>query len=447
MTRGAFCRNCNQSAALLLYALLFFTPLARGSVHPWAGTIIVVVVLLLLLLLVLEKQIGKTTQSLSAADVHPGNGTWLPVPLRFYRTTIDAPLIALLFLVLLSATSSKHPQDNVEAITMLLCYPALFYITLYTVRSRKQQRMLIYVIIGVAVMLALLGFLKRLDVLPVTWWTYPHQVSAGYSVSGPYGNRNHLAGYLEMAVPMVLGLFLAKKRQGPVFSLLVCLTIFLVATHICSFSRGGWLSLTVSLSLMALVLLTQKRFQSKKILALLLAGFLAALLFILSSREIVERILTLTTEQTMMEIGGRRAIWAEVFKMIGDNPLLGSGPGSFAGVYLNYHPAVLVRFFQAHNDYLHFTAEIGLFFIPLLGWLLSAVFLQGWRRLASPSRQVWSVTLSALTGFMAILLHSFSDFNLHIPANAVLATILVALVFCKVDDGVTKNRSKKEILR
>jgi O-antigen ligase len=430
MTLPLFSRMCHQAASMLLYGLLLFTPLARGSVHPWAQTVILLAVVLLLLLLVLEWLAGQLGQGRRLRGF---------APLRLYRTTLDVPLLALLLLVLLSAIFSSYGQYSIEAISLFLSYLALFYITLYTVRTRKQQRTLVSVLIGVAVLLALVGFLKRLDLLPVSWWTYPHQLSTDYSISGPFGNRNHLAGYLEMVIPLVVGLFLAKKRRSPVFSVLLCLTVFLVAAHIFSFSRGGWLSLSLGLTAMALVLLTQERFQGKMILSLLLVGFFAVLLFILSSREIVERILTLTTEQTIMEIGGRRAIWAEVFTMIGDFPLLGAGPGSFATVYLRYHPPVLARFFEAHNDYLHFTAEIGLAFIPLLCLLLAAIFRQGWRRMAGRGNQLWSITLSALTGLVAILVHSCVDFNLHIPANALLATVLVALIFCRVDDGLHKT--------
>lgn len=436
MTSPIFSRMCHRTASLLLYGLLLFTPLARGSVNPWAQSVILLAVVVLLLLLVLEWLARQFVQFDQDRQIRLVGGS---PPLRFYRTTLDAPLFALFLLVLLSATLSPYGQYSLEAISMFLCYLALFYITLYTVRTRKQQRTLVYVLIGVAVLLVLLGFLKRLDLLPVSWWNYPHQGSAGYSISGPYGNRNHLAGYLEMVIPLVVGLFLAKKRRSPVFSVLLCLTVFLVVGHIFSFSRGGWLSLSLSLTAMALVLLTQERFQSKMILFLLLVGFFAVLLFILSSREIVERILTLTTEQTIMEIGGRRAIWAEVFTMIGDFPLLGSGPGSFATVYLRYHPPVLARFFEAHNDYLQFIAEIGLLFIPVLCLLLAVIFRQGRRRMAGRGNQLWSISLSALTGLVAILIHSCFDFNLHIPANGLLATVLVALIFCRVDDGLRKT--------
>ncbi len=458
---------------LLLYALLLFTPLARGSVHPWAQTVIVLAVLALLILLLLEKitdqwsSCRETARHFNGNDTAPekdigtpekdascliegrnrlAKGSSSPAELGFPRTAVDVPLLVTLLLVVFSAAFSVHRTEAVEAVTMLLSYIALFYIIIHTVRTRKQQRMLVYVIIGVAVLLVVLGFLKRFDSLPVSWWDYP-QHAGGYSgiLTGPYGNRNHLVGYLEMAIPLLLGLFLTRRRRAPVFVALLCLTVFLVSAQILTLSRGGWLSLSLSAMVLVLTLFLQKRFQSKKLLFLLFMGCILLFLFILSDRQIVERILTLSEEHTLMEIGGRRVIWEGVVTMIGDFPFLGTGPGSFATAFTKYHPGVAARFYEAHNDYLHCIAEIGVVLVPLVCWLLAAVFVTGWKKLANPSNQVWGITLGAMTGIIAILIHSISDFNLHIPANAIVFTVLVALVCCKNGGGkkytVRKSRS------
>ena len=57
-----------------------------------------------------------------------------------------------------------------------------------------------------------------------------------------------------------------------------------------------------------------------------------------------------------------------------------------------------------------------------------ALFKKGFKKLKNPSRLVRGITLGALAGITAILVHSIPDFNLHIPANAILFTILGALV-------------------
>ena len=83
---------------------------------------------------------------------------------------------------------------------------------------------------------------------------------------------------------------------------------------------------------------------------------------------------------------------------------------------------------MAHNDYLHFTSEVGLILIPIVIWMIVVLYRRGFKKLRNPSRLVRGVTFGAMSGITAILVHSISDFNLHIPSNAILFTVLAALV-------------------
>ena len=115
--------------------------------------------------------------------------------------------------------------------------------------------------------------------------------------------------------------------------------------------------------------------------------------------------------------------------MIQDHPLLGTGPGTFATVFTQYQPpGFACRYFMAHNDYLHITSETGLPIIAIVVWMIIALYRKGFKNLKNPSRLVKGITVGAMSGITAILVHSISDFNLHIPANALLFTVLAALV-------------------
>jgi O-antigen ligase len=150
---------------------------------------------------------------------------------------------------------------------------------------------------------------------------------------------------------------------------------------------------------------------------------------VLSGTDLFVRALSMTDEETVLGLNGRMIIWKGTLGMIKDNLLIGIGPGTFATIFPQYQLAgSSARFYQVHNDYLHFLVELGVLFLPLLGWLLLSLFNTGRRKLQSTSRQVWGISLGAMTGIVAILIHSFVDFNLHIPANAILFTVLAALV-------------------
>ena len=65
-------------------------------------------------------------------------------------------------------------------------------------------------------------------------------------------------------------------------------------------------------------------------------------------------------------------------------------------------------------------------------WGVFIFYRCGFKKLKNRSRLVHGITLGAMSGITAILIHSISDFNLHIPANALLFTVLAAIVVSPV---------------
>ena len=110
---------------------------------------------------------------------------------------------------------------------------------------------------------------------------------------------------------------------------------------------------------------------------------------------------------------------------------LGSGPGSFAAVYPQFQPSGLGASVEhAHNDYVQLLMEFGVLSVALAGlaaWLISRQALSLYRRLrvAGPEQSAVRLQLCCGLGLLALLLHSWVDFNLRIPANAMLAACLL----------------------
>ncbi len=110
----------------------------------------------------------------------------------------------------------------------------------------------------------------------------------------------------------------------------------------------------------------------------------------------------------------------------------GSGLGSFAQVYPRFQPAGVKGFApHAHSDFVQFlmeggalTAVLGL----LVGWLLVRQVRVLARQLRdSPADKAALLQASCGLGFLAVFLHSWFDFNLRIPANAILAVFLLGV--------------------
>ena len=391
-----------------LYALLIFTPLARGSVQDWAVTTIHLITLIALTAFLIEKTL---------------TGEW-----QWIKTPLDKPIIILLILLILSTIFSLHRPTSFWSMVLLLNYLTIFYLTIHTVQTRSQTKQLVYLIIGIALFLAVFGLFKKFGVNPFPWWDYTDINYPPDWLSATFGNHNHLAGYLAMAIPLILGLFLTGFKGGRLF-IMIYLTFLLITALILSLSRGGWASFLVSLAFMCFALITSKYFKRKRFLIALIVGFLSVAFIVLASTPVVERVRTMFQKDEEASFNSRLVAWGGVVQMIKDHPLIGAGPGTFALIFTQYQPPGLrMRFIMAHNDYLHLFSEAGLLLIPIIIWMIIALYKKGFQKLKNPSRLVRGVTLGAMAGITAILFHSIADFNLHIPANALLFTVLAALV-------------------
>ena len=98
-------------------------------------------------------------------------------------------------------------------------------------------------------------------------------------------------------------------------------------------------------------------------------------------------------------------------------------------VFPRYRAETIVNFYDhAHNDYAQFASESGLLGLALLGAFVSmslgAALLAQWRRRDPLMR---GMAFACVMGTTAILIHSWVDFNLQIPANALLFMVVLAL--------------------
>jgi len=390
-----------------LFALLIFTPLARGSVQDWAITTIHLLTLIALASFLLENSLVWR---------------W-----KWIKTPLDKPILVVIILSILSTIFSVHKYTSIWSVVLLINYAVIYYLIIHAFRTRSELRQLVYLVIGVAAFISLFGIFKWSGVNPFSWWEYTDILQTPGRLTATYGNANHLAGYIEMTLLLTIGFSLTGVGGGKRI-LIIPITIVLLAALILSLSRGGWSGAIAGLALMITILMTAHRLRSKKLVLTLSAGIVAAAIIVLSTGPVVDRISTVTEGNPEINMYSRLVGWRGVVNMIKDYPLLGSGPGTFSTVYTQYQPPGLgKRRFYAHNDYMHFISEVGMGLSIVIVWLIVALYGRGHKKIKNPSRLVRGTTLGALAGITAILFHSFVDFNLNIPANAILFTVLAAV--------------------
>ena len=139
--------------------------------------------------------------------------------------------------------------------------------------------------------------------------------------------------------------------------------------------------------------------------------------------------------------GIRLDITKDSWKMFPHRPVLGWGLGTFPTIYPQYRSFYTNLFInEAHNDYAQLLVEMGLLGFGLMLWFLVRLYQNGF-----PTSRRWefqwdrAVSLAALLGCTGILVHSFVDFNLQIPANAALFYGLCGLAAARPLETLSKS--------
>ncbi|HWR51698.1 MAG TPA: O-antigen ligase family protein [Bryobacteraceae bacterium] len=252
------------------------------------------------------------------------------------------------------------------------------------------------------------------------------QAVGGPSVAhGTFVNRNHFAGFLELALPFALVLIVYAFTGGGrvvagaagVAALGLC-----IAGVVLSQSRMGYAASIAGLASAALLLVTTSSTgggavkRGGGVLTVVAAACLAFLLF--ATPVLIGRFGTLENPDGPPD-ATRSALWHDAVTVIEAYPIAGCGYGAYhrgAQQMQKAIPAFFVNY--AHNDYLQLAAELG---IPAMIMLAAAAFfavrltVRNIRKAPTPELRYRAI--ACLGAYVAIALHSFVDFNLYVPAN------------------------------
>jgi O-antigen ligase len=224
---------------------------------------------------------------------------------------------------------------------------------------------------------------------------------------------------------------------------LMASTIFL------SGSRGGMVALSAELLFLGMAAL---RDRNKRELTIIVGAFVlvsVGLLAWLGGGEVIDRIATFQGQARAELSGGTRlAIVRDGLKMFARKPILGWGLGVFPDVYPRFR-SFYTNFFvnAAHNDYVQMLVETGLAGFVAMLWFLVLVYRKAFHKIENwPSDTNGAVALGALLGCTGILVHSFFDFNLQIPANAALFYVFCTIAAMPARFGTTHRSSRRALI-
>jgi O-antigen ligase len=275
------------------------------------------------------------------------------------------------------------------------------------------------------------------------------------AVSGTYASRDHLAGLLEMVLPFALMYsmdILSRGRSNDfrTASVLKALPALLLAAAILlavtfSLAKMGFFATLGSLFVMGCAAFSGRSSGRRRwgpIAAL--AGVLLLLAVFLPTPELKKHIAEAALDNTGE---GRFPTWQDTAHLIAAYPLFGCGLGGFYQGFLRYQSAQLnLAWFQAHNDYLQLLAELGIIGFLIPAAFVIAVFAKALKAIASRSvaREKRFTALACVGGLSAIVIHSFTDFNMYIPANAMVFCWICGIAV-SLDDSVRPESQPAEM--
>ena len=110
-------------------------------------------------------------------------------------------------------------------------------------------------------------------------------------------------------------------------------------------------------------------------------------------------------------------------------PWLGSGGGTFYVTFPKHRPKEINAYFDfAHNDYIQILTETGVAGLALLGLVVALTLLVALRTQYERSDPLSRGVAFAVTmGIISLMIHSWVDFNLQIPSNALTFSVLLAM--------------------
>ncbi len=280
-------------------------------------------------------------------------------------------------------------------------------------------------------LIAVMGIAQYLTADGRLYWTW--KLENGGRMFGPYVNRNHFAGLMEMLCPLALGQALVPDHRLAQRWFWTALAVVMGGAVVLSGSRGGALSLGMAVVAFSLLIAAQ-RAGKRAVLPLLAAMFVTGgAVLALERGELLARYESvLRPNQFQQEDAAayRIVAWKDTFRLIRETPVIGSGLDTFATRFPAARSfATDLVWTHAHNDYLQFLAETGSIGGLLAVWMLFAGGREAVRNLARSSGTATGALLAAIAaGCIAFMVHGWLDFNLHIPANASCFAVLAALL-------------------
>jgi hypothetical protein len=264
------------------------------------------------------------------------------------------------------------------------------------------------------------------------------QAPVGALPFGPFFNRNYCGAWLVMAIPLSFGHLAARMTGGAARTVAISRSLLdSKSLWLAVASTGMILALFLSLSRSAVAgfavvgfvapLTLRRRVESTSRLAA--AGIVIAILAVGLWFADLEGLLGRFTEAADLHHANRIEIWRETVPIVRDFWLMGTGVGAFGTAMLVYQVTRRAyRYTHAENHYLQVVAEGGVLLAGAVA-LAAVAFVRTARDcLVDDASGVFWIRAGAAAGLAGVAVQGVWENVLTLPANALLAAVLAALL-------------------
>jgi O-antigen ligase len=404
---------CEKGILALVLGILVFGPLALGAVEEWQLAIIEGMTVGVMALWGLRLWVGRRPQFL-----------WPPV--------CWAVLAFVVYAI------GRYWRADIEYAARQEVIRVLIYAVLFLAILNNLHRQEAVNTIGLTVVF--LG----MAIAMYACWQFATQSTRVWNVEGTYPGRgtgtfiypNSTAAFLEILLPLSLSYVIIGRLSHVTKVLLGYAAVVTLVGIGVTLSRGGWLTTAATLVVFCIAMLAQKdyRIQGLVLAAALVAG---GVLVTSKAQMVLERVRHTFPNERADDM--RLTVWQSGLEIWQDHFWWGAGPAHFNYLFRQYRSPLLQRQpIRVHNEYLNVLADWGVvggvLVAAVWGLLWWGVF-RAWKSLRGArddfirrKSNKFALLTGAATGLVAILFHSVLDFNLHIPAIAILVVTLMALL-------------------
>jgi putative inorganic carbon (HCO3(-)) transporter len=328
---------------------------------------------------------------------------------------------------------------DAEATSQALAFGAALALLFWSARAlfaRGGVRQTIRAVSWCGLVASAMAILQHATAPKLLYWVW-RPVNPNARPFGPFVNRNDLATWLVMALPLTLGYvvahFDASRHEGHALDIervvderviwLGASVCAMAAALIVSLSRSGLIA-TVA-ALVSLVWFSRGRLHGRGRAWLL--GGIGLVALAAAAYANVAALMTRVGETLEAGVGGRREIWSDTIAMVRDFWPTGVGVGAYQRAMVFYQGPHVFSFNHAHNEYLQILAEGGVLLALPAAVAIVAGALEIAGRLRRDRTPVFWLRAGAASGLAAIAVQNVWETGLRMPANAVLFVVCAAI--------------------